>query len=170
MARLRLIVIGLVACRAEAAPGSGVHVPASWRALPELAAAVASAGHASASEAWGDPAAGCYATWLAVVGAPVAADAILAEVQRDAPGITLTDLVEPQGPGKLAFAFDYTALPSGSAAGHSGAVIGDRAPYRGRVRATVAGDGAIAALACFWNDREAAACAVACTGVLGSLP
>jgi len=145
------VLLGLAACRADAAPSSGVHVPATWRAMPELAAAVASGGHAAAGEAWGDPAAGCYAAWLAVRGEAVGADAILAEVRRDAPGITLTDVVKPQGPGKLAFSFE-------------------RAPYHGRVRATVASDGEIAALACFWNDREAAACALACTSVLGSLP
>ena len=143
MARLRLGVIALVACRADAAPGSGVHVPATWQALPELAQAVASAGH--------EPAMGCYATWLTLRGAPAAPDAILAAVQHDVTGLALTDVVKPEGAGKLTFAFE-------------------RAPYRGRVRATVAPDGGIAALACFWNDREPAACAVACTGVLGSRP
>ena len=151
MARLRLIVIALAACRAEAAPGSGVHVPASWRALPELAAAVSSASHASAAEAWGDPAMGCYAAWLAAKGETGDADAVLAEVQRDVPKIALTDIVKPQGAGKLALSFE-------------------RAPYRGRVRATLATGGSITALACFWNEREPSACALACTGVLGSVP
>jgi hypothetical protein len=46
----------------------------------------------------------------------------------------------------------------------------ERAPYHGKLRAQLAKDGAITALACFWNDREPAACAAGCTAMIGSMP
>lgn len=150
MARLRLVVVALAACRAEAAPTSGVHVPASWQALPELASAVAGAVKPEAVEAWGDPAMGCYATWIALHGGAPDPDRLLAELSKDAAGIAVTDIVKPEGAGKLSLTFE-------------------RAPYKGRLRATLATDGGVAALACFWNAREPIACEQACTGVLGSL-
>jgi hypothetical protein len=44
-----------------------------------------------------------------------------------------------------------------------------RALYRGKLRATLAKDGKIAALACFWNNREPVACDQACTSMIGSM-
>jgi hypothetical protein len=44
----------------------------------------------------------------------------------------------------------------------------DKAPYQGRVRATLDGK-TVSALACFWNEREPAACEAACTALIGSL-
>jgi hypothetical protein len=45
----------------------------------------------------------------------------------------------------------------------------DRGIYRGMLRATLAKDGGIAALACFWNQREPAACEQGCKGLVGSM-
>jgi hypothetical protein len=38
--------------------------------------------------------------------------------------------------------------------------------HHGRVKAQIAKSGAIAVLACFWNQREAAACEAACKPLL----
>jgi hypothetical protein len=72
-------------------------------------------------------------------------------------GIAVTDVVKPTlttGPasdsGVLSLAFA-------------------RAPYRGRLRAQIGKTGAYAVLACFWNEREPAACEAACTQLVGSM-
>ena len=111
MAELRLIVLALCACRAEAAPagiavpaGGRLAVPPSWHELPELAKAV------GGDAAWGEPAMGCYAAQIAMKGRAKPPD-----------GFAITDVVAPDGDGVLAFAFAKDA-------------------YHGRVRAKIAGD------------------------------
>lgn len=178
MAQLRLMLVLLAACgSSDAAPGSGVAVPpgvtppfmppkaaiatppAGWIAIPSIATAAidalgggptatngaSAARGAVTGDAWGEPAMGCYA--VAVGFAAHDAKALLADVKA---AVTVRDVVEPpaQG-GVLAFAFDH-------------------GPWQGRVRAIIA-TGEVTALACFWNDREPAACEAACVGVLGSL-
>ncbi|MBV8759127.1 MAG: hypothetical protein JO257_17695 [Deltaproteobacteria bacterium] len=174
------MLLAVAACGSSAAaPGAGSDVPvppgvtppfmppkaaiatppAGWIAMPSVASAAiealgggpaagkgaAAARGAIAGDAWGEPAMGCYA--VAVGFAAHDAKALLADVKA---AVSVRDVVEPpaQG-GVLAFAFD-------------------KAPWQGRVRAVIA-TGEVTALACFWNDREPAACEAACVGVLGSL-
>src|ERR1700733_10253230 len=99
MAELRVIAFAsLAACAptADAAPTSGLAPPAGWIALPQLATAATvaiAADHVTlvGSEAWGDPARGCYAAWVAVHGrgapADVMATQLLASVRNDIAGI-----------------------------------------------------------------------------------
>jgi len=176
MAQLRLTAHGfaaraggfalllLAACgSSDAAPGSGAvppgvtppfmppkaaiaTPPAGWIAMPTVAsAAIEALGAKTTGDAWGEPAMGCYA--VAVGFAAHDAKALLADVKAQ---VSVRDVVEPpaQG-GVLAFAFD-------------------KGPWQGRVRAIIA-TGEVTAVACFWNDREPAACEAACVGVLGSL-
>ncbi len=168
MARVRLSALALAATacgKAEAVPPPPVQPPASWHALAELATAVGDAAKAGGATvdgaaAWGEPAMGCYAAWLALRGAAAAPDAMAQQLLAALPldpqlaGIALHDLVQPAAGadrGTLSFTFE-------------------RAPYRGRVRAQLASDGAISALACFWNDREPLACSEGCTKLIGSMP
>jgi hypothetical protein len=155
MAQLRLIAfaIACAACgRSEAAP-SQLQAPAGWRSAPELAKAASDAAGsaATASEAWAEPARGCYAVWLALHGAAAssdaAADQLLAGVQKL--GVTARDIAKGK-PGELAFGFD-------------------KSPYRGRMRALLATNGDVSALACMWNEREPKACETACGAMLGAL-
>jgi hypothetical protein len=163
MVVLRLSAVALVACTAAGAdpapapsalPGS----PASWKALPTIAHAVASAAAADgvtvdAADAWGDPAVGCFALRLAIHGGAAATDALVDQVLAGQAGqkITFTDVVKPAaGQDVLAFGFA-------------------RAPYRGRVRARLTG-GKITAMACFGNQREPVACDATCTHMLQGAP
>ena len=144
------------------APAGAVAYPAGWKPLPAIAGAVAKAAAADGVaidrvEAWGDPAVGCYSVSLALHGgtaaAPVLADQVLESFQRVSRprGGSLDGIELPrQADGVLAFRF--TA-----------------APYRGGVRARL-GNGRIAAIACFANQRAPLACEAACTGVLARLP
>ena len=165
-----MTAIALVACRAAAAdsgadpsaaaePGAAIAIaphgdpPAGWRALPAIGAAVANAmrsdGAATsiAVDAWGTPAAGCYAVWLALQGAAGDAPALADRVLGGLSELPIGDLVKPTGAaGLLSFAFA-------------------RPPYRGRLRARL-GLGRIAAVACFGNAREPAACDTSCARVL----
>lgn len=155
MADLRL-AIGLLAACAQAAgapsPTTAPTPPAGWHALPELAKAVAAAATApgvvvGASEAWGDPAMGCYATWLALRGSTEGfADQALASLT--AGNFAVREVTRPAGALALTF---------------------ERAPFRGRLRARAEGD-QVVALACFANAREPAACDTACTPLIGALP
>ena len=164
MAQLRLMLFALAACTADAAPGSGVPVPpgvtppfappvgsmvtppAGWMPLPILASAARTQIDGARAEAWGEPAMGCYAATLTFAQRG-ATSALLADVQKS---VSVHDVVAPTTPaGVLAFAFE-------------------KAPYKGRVRATLDGK-TVTALACFWNDREPAACEAACTGMIGSM-
>ena len=130
---------------AVAQVASGLTAPSGWQALPELAAAARGAlGEdvpAEGAEAWGEPARGCYAVWLAVR-APVAARQVLAGLADTS--LEVSEVAEV--PGALALAFA-------------------RAPYRGRLRAQL-GPARTTALACFANEREPAACEAACTAFL----
>ncbi len=168
MAELRLIVIGmLAACRSSAAdPGSGLTPPASWTALPQLASTAATAAKqdgitVAGAEAWGEPARGCYAAWLALAGASGPADVLAQEMvaslsaEPALAGIVIHDVVKP-GEGS-ATEGDVLTLAF------------ERATYRGRLRANIGADGHIRVLACFWNQREPAACEKSCVTLLGEL-
>jgi len=152
-------------CRSsEAGPGSGLKPPEGWAALPALATAAsdaAKAGHLQVDgvEAWGEPARGCYAAWIALRGAGGAPDVMADQLVRGLSaepalaGIVVRDVEKPapaSASGVLSLAFE-------------------RAQYRGKLRATLAKDGKLAALACFWNSREPVACEQACNGLLGSM-
>lgn len=153
-----MIAFALVgACRgasAEAQPG-GPPIPASWRALPELQAAVArAAGANDGVGAWGEPAMGCYAVSLALRGGAAGVDAMATQLLDGARAeqLAVTDTALPDAGGDrgvLAFAFA-------------------RGAYHGRVRAELDADGAVRARACFWNDREPRACEAACAPLVGS--
>jgi hypothetical protein len=149
MAQLRLMALALAACSAsEAAPPSVpiATVPAGWVSLPALALAGRGAIEGSTADAWGEPAMGCYATTLAFPErGPVGA--LLDEVKKS---VSVSDAVVPSAAGGvLSFTFDKT-------------------PYKGRVRANLDGK-TVTALACFWNEREPAACEAACTAMIGSM-
>lgn len=164
MAVVRLIAVAaLAACRAsEAGPTSGLTPPSGWRPLPELATAAGDTAKQAAItvdgiEAWGEPARGCYAAWLSVrgdAGAPAGlADSLIASMTVDVPALTVSDIVKPEAKadaGVVSLAFT-------------------RPPYRGRVRAQIAKTGAIAALACYWNQREPIACEAACNQLIGAM-
>jgi hypothetical protein len=145
MAERRMILaLALVACRADAQPANGPAIPSGWRALPELAATVGSAaGARDRTQAWGEPAMGCYAVSLALAGRASAADDVAAVLR--AAGFAVTDATTTGDVATLAFA---------------------RGDYHGRARANV-GDGATL-VACFWNDREPDACARACDAIIGA--
>ena len=160
-----LVGLGALACRpSEAGPGSGLTPPPGWQALPSLASAATDAAKHSgitvdAAEAWGDTARGCYAGWIAFRGSGGAIDVMADQLVRSLSaepalgGIAIRDVQKPQAgakTGALVLAFDV-------------------ARYRGRLRANLASDGKIAALACFWNQREPAACEQACSALVGSM-
>lgn len=177
-----MTAVALVACSAAGAdPAGSSHErgarPAGWKQLPAIAAAVEAGARGDgvvvdAVDAWGEPAVGCYAVWLALHGGTsdsrVLADQILVGLARvgqrppeiaggarpaQAPpaAIAVGELTMPSAPeGVLAFAFT-------------------RAPYRGRVRAQL-GHGRIAATACFANQREPGACDAPCASVLRGAP
>lgn len=158
-------MLALVACNAAGAdpapagalPGS----PASWKTLPTIAHAVGSAAAADgvtvdASDAWGDPAVGCFALRLAMHGGAATTDALVAQVLGGqagaaAPRLTFSEVVKPAaGSDVLAFAFA-------------------RPPYKGHVRARLA-SGKITAMACFGNQRDPASCDATCTHMLQGAP
>lgn len=156
--------------------------PAGWKQLPGIVTAVGAAARGEGGapgrgegveidevDAWGEPAIGCYAVWLALHGregdAAVLARQVLdglarvgarpgdarARGARAEPPIAITEIAMPAGPqGVLAFAFA-------------------RPPYRGRVRAQL-GAGRIALTACFANQREPGACDAPCASVLQGVP
>jgi len=168
MADLRVrwvLLVCLAACgKAGAQPNqvSGVTPPAGWTVVPSVASAAREAlGKVAIDgvEAWGEPAMGCYAVWMAMQSSGRAEDVaeqILASLTPAAgsaapPAIALRDVVKPTGEdGVLSLAFD-------------------RAPYAGRLRVRLGG-GRLDALACFSSRREPAACETACTGLLGGTP
>jgi len=160
MAELRLIaVLALAACHAaDAQPqqASGIAAPAGWQTLAVLANAARSGATAKGvtvdgAEAWGEPAMGCYAVWMALHGSGGDAPALAEQVRAGlaAASIEVKDVQAPDADGLMALGF---AKP----------------PYGGRMRARL-GSGKIVALACFHNGREPKACEHACDGVLGAL-
>ncbi|HET9621747.1 MAG TPA: hypothetical protein VFP84_10290 [Kofleriaceae bacterium] len=158
------MALALVACNAAGAdpapPGALPGSPASWKALPAIASAVSQAAAADgvtvdATDAWGDPALGCFAVRLALHGGAASNDAlvdqVLAGLASKPGGLTFSELVKPTPTGDvLAFSFA-------------------RAPYRGRVRAKLAA-GKITALACFGNQRAPAGCETTCGHMLQGAP
>jgi hypothetical protein len=171
MALVRLAcaaLLALAACRAsEAAPGSasGLNAPAGWKPLPAMATAARDAAKASGfvvdnAEAWGDPARGCYGATLALttrLAKPAKlADELVQGIQSEPSlaGISVTDVVKPAPAAQS----DVLALSFA------------KAPYQGKLRSRIAGDGNITMLVCFWNEREPQACEAACTQLLGGLP
>lgn len=160
MAQQRLILVAaLAACHAaDAQPpaASGITAPAGWQALAALAGAARTGAAArgvtvDGAEAWGEPAMGCYAVWVALHGTGGDAPALAEQVRAGlaAAKIDVKDATAPSADGVMVLAF---AKP----------------PYAGRMRARVGG-GKIVALACFGNGREPKACERACDGVLGAL-
>ncbi len=169
--RRRPIVISLIAIAAAggcargeaagdppaAAHASGVTAPKGWRAAPAIAKAAADAAKSdriaiAGSEAWSQPAMGCYAVWLSLTGSASAIDAAATELVAalDKAGVATRDVIKPAAGerGTLALGFD-------------------KLPYRGKLRAELASTGAVTALACAWNQREPAACEGACVTLLG---
>lgn len=165
---LRLTAIAAVACQAANADPSpvaepvhtpsvqGVAHPGTWRALPAVATATAGAVAGAGitvdlADAWGDPAMGCYAVWLALRGATDDPAALADQVIAGLTGLAPSAIARPSPPdGTLGFAFA-------------------RPPFRGQARVRLA-TGRISAVACFGNDREPADCAADCTGVLEHAP
>ncbi|MEO8553428.1 MAG: hypothetical protein ABI678_25820 [Kofleriaceae bacterium] len=156
MAQLRLIVLALASCAAsEAAPApDAIAVPKGWVADPSLAkAASAAAGPAvTRSDAWSDPARGCYALVLdlhgGAVAIDVAADQLLAALGEA--GVKPHEVVKP-------------------GAGPAGVLtLGlDRGTYRGKLRAELVQTGEVHALACVWNQREPKVCEAGCATLFG---
>jgi len=171
-----LCVVLLIACRGDkpagggagsatngsAAAKSGLVPPVGWQAVPQLAATVkeeATGTSVLGSEAWGDLARGCYAAWIALRGrgdsVDKMADQLLQSVATEPAlaGIAVRDVVKPTAgaeQGVLSLSFE-------------------RALYHGKLRATLVRDGRIAALACFWNQREPTACGQTCTQLIGTM-
>jgi len=151
------MLVALAACgQAGAQPtaSSGLTAPAGWIAIPEIATAVATAAKDAGStidgsEAWGDPARGCYGVWLALHGDGASAEQVLAGITGQT--ITTTNIIKPEtADGIVTLSFEKGA-------------------HHGRLRARIAA-GKITALACFANEREPAACEAPCTTLLGGLP
>ena len=150
-------IVAVMACvlgggcgRAEAVPGQAG--PAGWAAIDGIAKAAGDAAKGDgvkveAASAWGDEARGCYAVALELSGAGGSEDALAKQVAdgATAAGLVVKDVANASGVLTMAFA---------------------RAPYTGHARAELAKTGHIAARACFWNEREPAACEAACTGWL----
>jgi len=86
---------------------------------------------------WGDTARGCYATEIEAKGAANEEQLVVALGMQ---GVAASDVVIDDA--GVAFSFV-------------------RPPYRGRLHGERR-EGAIAARACFWNDREPAACEARC--------
>jgi hypothetical protein len=149
--------IALTACgQAGAQPTetSGLKPPPGWQPLPALATSAravlaATQIRVAGFEAWGEPARGCYAVWLALQGEGASSQQVIEGIEGEQ--IELRDVVKPEGSDGLVAA---TFI---------------KAPYRGRLRARIAA-GRITALACFANEREPAACQGPCTSLLGGLP
>lgn len=165
MADVRLIaaLVALAACGPagaqpeSAGAASGITAPAGWKSLAAVAAAARTGATATGvtvdgAEAWGEPAMGCYAMWLALHGAGGGPDALAEQVLAGlaAEKLAVRDVVKPSGDGVLSLTVE-------------------RAPYRGKLRARLE-DGRISVLACVGNQREPIACEAACTKLLGAAP
>lgn len=133
-------------------------MPSTWKVLPTIAAAAQTAAKAEGvtvdgAQAWGDAAIGCYAVRVALHGGSDGADALAEQVLASlrAAQLTMRDVIKPTGPqGALTLGFATTT-------------------YQGRLRAEL-GNGRVAALACFGNQREPATCDATCARVLGTAP
>jgi len=157
---------------AGAAPdqASGLKAPAGWTAMPTVASAARTALGAGAevggAEAWGEPAMGCYAVWIAFR-AEGDAEAIGQQVIA---GFTAAAMGSGAG-SQAGQATKMTVKDVAAPAGAEGVLtLGfERGDHRGRLRARLGG-GRVAALACFENQREPLACEAACTAFLGAMP
>jgi hypothetical protein len=148
MAELRLAALALALGWSTASAGPTIVVgPTGWPALDAIAMASADAAKADgvtveAAGAWGDTARGCYAVALQLHG-----------------GGDASKLVDGIGTAGIATR-DVVYAGAGVTLGIA------RAPYDGRLRAEAGSDGHVTALACFWTEREPAACAATCAGWL----
>jgi hypothetical protein len=146
-----MIALALASCsRAEAVPPSALQVPAGWQPLPEIAAAAGEAARGEgvtieSAQAWGETAMGCYALALKVRGAKIAPADVERELRASLPGVTIKDPI---------------------VGGDSVSLVFERANYSGVLGVRVMDTGALAATACFWNEREPKACGTACAGIL----
>jgi hypothetical protein len=154
MADLRLIVLlaGCSAADAQPAKTSGIAPPTGWQALPAVATAARIAAGApgvtiDGAEAWGEPAMGCYAVWIAMHGGNAGSDELTKDIVDGLAAEKITATVEPGAP------VNFTL---------------EKAPYKGRMRATLF-DGQITALACVANQREPASCEAGCMQLLGAI-
>ena len=151
---MALLLVGCSAADAQPVASSGLTPPAGWQALPAAATAARMAAGAAGvtvdgAEAWGEPAMGCYALWIALHGSGANADQLTREILDGLAAEKITATLEP-GEGALAIAIE-------------------KAPYKGTVRAQL-GSGTITALACVASDREPAACEATCKTMLGAMP
>ena len=168
MAELRLIAAALLvaACRASEADtgASGLTPPQGWQSLPALAKTATDAAKETgivvdATEAWGETSRGCYAAWIALRGGGGAPDGMAEALVKSLSiepalfGIIVRDVVKP-APGAKTGVLSFTF---------------ERGLYQGKLRATLADDGKIAALACFWNPREPIACEQGCAQLVGTM-
>lgn len=149
-----MMMLAFAACgSAEAQPPAGaIKPPAGWQAMPAAVAAASSAAAADGVivdgvEVWGDASLGCYALSIQLHGGSANADALGTQIID---GLAAENIGATQEPGE----------------GFTLAI--ERAPYKGRLRARL-GDGRVDAIACVANQRDPAACEVACKTLLGAL-
>jgi hypothetical protein len=138
-----------------AQPSASRVLPPRWHELPSVARAVTDALPGTAvdrAEAWGDPAAGCFAAEVSLHGAARDADVVRGEVIGSL-------RADPRLAG--------LALRDATVRGENLDVAFERAPYRGTLRATSGSDGHATLLACLWNEREPTTCSAACDQLLG---
>lgn len=152
------LVAGCNAARAEPELAPEVRVPAGWQELPGIASAARMAAGAAGVTvdgvaAWGEPARGCYAIWIALHGA-AGTPAQLRQQVLDSLAAEQLAVRDVRDGERLALAIARPARDGGVA-------------YRGRLEARF-GDGRVAALACVGNEREPAACDAACKPVLAT--
>jgi hypothetical protein len=156
---LALALAGGACGAAEAQPEqtSGIRTPAGWQELPAVATAARMAlaetgARIAGCEAWGEPAMGCYAVWLATGGAGTPdelARQIL--VGLAAEQIETAEVVQDGDRLEAAITRPGSAEPR-------------RTAYRGRLHARLGGGGGgVAALTCVDNGRESEGCRAACT-------
>lgn len=142
-------MVVLAACGSAAAQPearSGVHVPPGWQELPSVAtAARMAAGIVEDVQAWGEPAMGCYAVWMTFVGG--ADDQLAEQIQA----------------GLATEKISVSNVSEGDVL----SMTVERAPYRGQLFARP-GDGKLALLACFANQREPKTCEAACSSMLAT--
>lgn len=141
---------------AHAAPAPARALPPHWRELPAVARVVTGAlvpATVDRVEAWGDPAAGCFA-----------ASAVMRGAARDASVVRDEVIGSLRADPRLAQLVVHAA--TARADGGTDATF-ERAPYHGTLRATPAASGEVDVIACVWNEREPATCEAACKQLLG---
>jgi hypothetical protein len=132
--------------------------------MPDVASAAATAAKEAktvtdGTEAWGEPARGCYAVWLSLRGG------------GGSPGV-LADLVVrslTSTPSLVGLTVANVVKPATDAASGVLSLSFTRPPYQGVLRAQIGRTGTYAVLACFWNQREPVACQAACTAFVGGM-